>query len=338
NTQIAHRFTIRYVLALSLLAGLTIGGHMVVQYQLDDQQNDAYLINYAGRQRFQSQQIMKDVLLLAYESSPLKHDSLQRNLRAILLDFENFHYQLKSGRLDSANSTFRNTLITKKLYTNLEPHFVVISQQVRQLVVGRLSSARLALVVQTLLGHESRFLVIMNQIVGQYQREAQDKVSTQASVEKMLIIATLLVLILEALLIFYPAVLTLQKTVAQVTQSEQQMRAANNQLQQTNQELQIAQEKLLQKTSSRYRQKLVDQRLRLGLLVQGQEDERRRLSRELHDGIGQMLTGLKLLAENIRSADQLNDKDRQTFQNLKVLLIRTIQETRDVSNNLMPPY
>ena len=57
---------------------------------------------------------------------------------------------------------------------------------------------------------------------------------------------------------------------------------------------------LLETTRQKHLLEISQQKNRTASLLEGQEDERRRLSRELHDGLGQMLTGLKLLAESIR--------------------------------------
>ncbi|MBD0836714.1 sensor histidine kinase [Aestuariibaculum suncheonense] len=65
------------------------------------------------------------------------------------------------------------------------------------------------------------------------------------------------------------------------------------------------------------------------LLVDGLENERRRLSRELHDGIGPLLTSLKFYIEN-----RIESKKKR--MEMITLLDATISEIRSMSNDLMP--
>ncbi len=68
-------------------------------------------------------------------------------------------------------------------------------------------------------------------------------------------------------------------------------------------------------------------------MINGQETERQRLSRELHDGLGQLLIGLKLKYQSCFNKSKLIQED---FLNLDKLFDKTIEETRRISNNLMP--
>lgn len=65
------------------------------------------------------------------------------------------------------------------------------------------------------------------------------------------------------------------------------------------------------------------------MLVEGLENERRRLSRELHDGVGPYLTSLKHYIES-----KVEDQEKKT--EMKIILDDTISEIRLMSNALMP--
>ncbi len=73
---------------------------------------------------------------------------------------------------------------------------------------------------------------------------------------------------------------------------------------------------------------------RMRSVIDGEEMERQRLSRELHDGIGQLLIAIKLRMESLLYQD---GKDiRNSIQELKKYFDQIIDEVRRISNNLMP--
>lgn len=73
---------------------------------------------------------------------------------------------------------------------------------------------------------------------------------------------------------------------------------------------------------------------RLRSVIDGQEQERQRLSRELHDGLGQTLVAIKLRLESI-PLEKLGE-EKKTIEMVKQMFNQTIEETRRISNNLMP--
>ena len=64
-------------------------------------------------------------------------------------------------------------------------------------------------------------------------------------------------------------------------------------------------------------------------LIEGQEKERERLARELHDGLGQMLTAIRLRIGLLK-------EDTQSKKDIQKIIDDTISELRRISNNVMP--
>ncbi len=73
--------------------------------------------------------------------------------------------------------------------------------------------------------------------------------------------------------------------------------------------------------------------MRLSWVIDGQEIERQRLARELHDGLGQSLIALKLKLESVEVDDEKNQKK---LDDLRKLFNKTIDEIRRISYDLMP--
>lgn len=70
-------------------------------------------------------------------------------------------------------------------------------------------------------------------------------------------------------------------------------------------------------------------RQRSAALLEGEEKERKRLAREVHDGIGQMLTAIRLKLNTI-------EHEQETKNELKKMLDETTNEIKRISRNLMP--
>lgn len=68
--------------------------------------------------------------------------------------------------------------------------------------------------------------------------------------------------------------------------------------------------------------------------IEGEEKERQRLSRELHDGIGQYLVSVKMQLESLLYRDE--KEVREQIPKIRTDFDKIVDEIRRISNNLMP--
>lgn len=75
----------------------------------------------------------------------------------------------------------------------------------------------------------------------------------------------------------------------------------------------------------------------ISAIVEGEERERRRIAKELHDGLGQYLTAANMNFESIQEKiNELPHHYSSTFNNGMGMLNYAISETRSISQNLLP--
>ena len=74
----------------------------------------------------------------------------------------------------------------------------------------------------------------------------------------------------------------------------------------------------------------------LSALVEVQENERKELAKELHDGVGQMLSGLKLGLNSFKVNIEKNKYNINDFNTLLNILDQTVVEIRGISHRMMP--
>src|SRR5690606_6876594 len=71
-------------------------------------------------------------------------------------------------------------------------------------------------------------------------------------------------------------------------------------------------------------------------LLKGQEDERSRLAKDRHDGLGGMLSGVKLQLGAMKGNIILTQENSALFNSALEKLDQSISEMRRVAHNMMP--
>lgn len=96
-----------------------------------------------------------------------------------------------------------------------------------------------------------------------------------------------------------------------------------------------AQLEVEQLTKESFEEKMLQQNVISRQIIENQENEQNRIAKDIHDGIGQMLTGLKYLLESVDLSD--GEKAQIKLDKLKELTTNIIKGVRTATFNLTPP-
>ena len=447
-----------YIIALSAIALSVIVSQFLVRKHLNDQQSDSSVINVAGRQRMLSQKLTKEIVLLATEDSIKARLEQKEKVKQTLKHWGVSHKALQNGN-DSLGLPGKNSAIIKEKFEELNPTFDSIctaSKAIIETIEISPAAPRSAFMddVAMVKQHEGHFLQVMDQIVNQYDVEADAKVSWLRTLEMLLMVFTLLILLGEFLFIFWPTAKSVKSTLAELLIAEKkakkmafdadeltiskeksikELRALSHAMDETllfaritpngalvhigkkfsrlfkftkfsmttnfsqvlsiNESEQLVIENLIAKnkktgwqgevkgttkdnidvwlemaiipfsptddkselliiaseitarkaaqleiarlTKESFEEKINQQKIVSSQIIENQEKEQNRIAKDVHDGIGQMLTGLKYNLESIDIKDI--DKTASKIEHLKELTTNIIKGVRTATFNLTPP-
>ncbi|MFI1743411.1 ATP-binding protein [Thalassobellus sediminis] len=213
-----------YIIALSTIALSVIISQILIRKHLNDQQSDSTVINVAGRQRMLSQKLTKDIVALSTEENLEARIELKDNVKQTLNLWEVSHNALQKGN-DSLGLPGKNSKIVVNKFKELNPTFDTISKASNAIInkienIPPLPVSAFIDDIKTVRAYEGDFLLMMDQIVNQYDLEADAKVSWLRNLEVLLMTLTLLILLGEFLFIFWPTAKTVRATLADLLTAE----------------------------------------------------------------------------------------------------------------------
>lgn len=98
-----------------------------------------------------------------------------------------------------------------------------------------------------------------------------------------------------------------------------------------------SQKKLLVEKNERQALQLKHQQELLHSTILTQEKERKRIAKDLHDEIGSKLNVIHLNMHRLKKHDDGSDTFRETISEVKSIINKTIDTTRRISHDLLPP-
>lgn len=192
----------RYTIFIASIIVIIIATQAVVQYDINQQTEDAKLINIAGRQRTQSQRISKLILYIENGvdewGAPNPQWHQVDTLKKLVADLVNVH-NILLARADAGKD---GPLIDSLMRVNSK--YVESIAASCQAVIDKPDSASVKAAVGKIANTEIFFLLNMDRTVNQYQREAEDKLSTLKRIELILAAIALVVIVLEFVFFFRP--------------------------------------------------------------------------------------------------------------------------------------
>ncbi len=219
--------TFSYVIALSLIALLSISAYVLVQSTLRKQISDAPLINLSGRQRMLSQKLSKEALLLSVSKGNEQREIYLDLLKETANQWTTTHSGLKN-RSKGLEFSFENSEEVIHLFSEMEPYVQNIKDTIEkieslhslQLEALSPSSSQILEIVHA----SSQYLTLMDRAVSQYSKEAQLRVAQLVRRESFILTSVLLLLTVEALFIFRPMASRIRKSYADFIYAREELR------------------------------------------------------------------------------------------------------------------
>ena len=209
--KLKKTITIKYLIALSLIAILSTIAFSVLQKVLKESENTAYLVNISGKQRMLSQHLALDIYKL-YNLTYINRNSIESEISLIKnLLIKNSKEMLNANEILSSGMSSDKTIykLSDKIYNiyfgDMNLAFKV--KHYNRIVETALNSKNEKdfLDALTNISNQSESLMIdLNSTVLEYQKEGEEKIKDIKSIETFIWILTFIILLLEIFFIFRP--------------------------------------------------------------------------------------------------------------------------------------
>ncbi|MGA9639013.1 ATP-binding protein [Flavobacterium sp.] len=211
-----------YLFALLTIAVTVLLSQLLIQYNLHSQLSDSRIINFSGKQRFLSQKLTKEILILNYVTPPEKNETEIEKISTIIKLWTFNQNALETGN-DSLGFPKEKSKIVIDLFASIKPNFNTILQNTTVFLNNKkrgINEEQNQILVQKIIENSAVFLDKMDAIVGQYDKEALKKVRLQSNTEYGILLFTMLVLLLEFLFIFKPTNKRVEVLISKLLSSE----------------------------------------------------------------------------------------------------------------------
>lgn len=226
QNQVLNRLSRFYIIALVIIALLTITGVFFIQWALYQQSNNAHLINVAGRQRMLSENLSKIAIIIQLKTDIKERQKYVVQLHENLILWKKIHKGLQFGHAE-IGLLGNNSVAITRLFADLQPHYQAMNANIQNFLAAIGQNAyhqNVAILVEKIVSEQVAFVKQMDIIVNQYADEADTQLNQLQLIVALLAILILIVLLLEGLYIFHPAIQQIQQTIQKLIKAEEMLR------------------------------------------------------------------------------------------------------------------
>lgn len=205
-------YRIYYVVALLIIASMTILSHVLIGFLLKTNNGFAYLINESGRQRMLSQRVASYSMQYYIKESSHTREELNKTLAMLV----SAHKMLSAQSSDKNENRFDMRM--RHLYFQsdvaVDQDIKTLSSYVNNLLASTSTKAEQLVQINNINKLVNfRLLSALNEVVYEYQKESERRIQNLDNVQWVLLAMILLALVLEAQFIFRPVFIKLSTYV-----------------------------------------------------------------------------------------------------------------------------
>lgn len=198
-----RKLTMRYLLALLIVAVLVSCGHFVMARALTEANSDSRVINLAGRQRMLSQRMVKTLAEMSLVQPARSSETLRASLRSDLESWTETHHGLQSGNETLGLPPASDPEIAA-LLAGLDDRVFALAALLRAAEQNAEPPSEALMREAHALSHD--FVTEMDRLVFAWDEVSTLKLDRLKQLAQAIWILALLTLVAEALLIFRPFV------------------------------------------------------------------------------------------------------------------------------------
>jgi len=220
--------TLRYVLALGLVAALSMAAWLALRQAITAQETAAAIINYSGQRRYLSQRAALACLQRTVSTDPVVRERAGDEALVTAIRLERAHDGLIHGDAELRLPGAPSPQVRALYFSGPDPLDALVRDflaRVRTLATRdevALDDEDLRWVLEVA---DGRLLTLLDQLVSVYQAESEAEIARLQRTENMVLAATLIALILEALLIFRPMVQRVARERSRLVAAESYVRS-----------------------------------------------------------------------------------------------------------------